>query len=92
MDGLQTSAYLVVMPSAACWSFTNTKGWLMVLIWFGVFWFCCLLFEPEELSFFFLLAKFNLMGLSIGPLAQIVEISFIVGFWGASCREGEQRF
>lgn len=96
MDGLQTSAYLVVMPSAACWSFTNTKGWLMVLIWFGVFWFCCLSLVGVKFVgvkfFFFLLAKFNLMGLSMGPLAQIVEISFIVGFWGASCREGEQRF
>lgn len=25
MDGLQTSAYLVVVPSAACWSFANTE-------------------------------------------------------------------
>lgn len=49
-----------------------------------------LLFEPEEVTF--PLASINLMGLPMWPLAQVVEISFIVGFWGASRKEGGQRF
>lgn len=34
-----------------------------------------LLFKPEELTFFFFfLANFNLMGLPMWPLAQVVKI------------------